>query len=108
MPTRTEDTIETENLKTNTAQLPRQYTPEDIIIDDNNAETSNTIFRVVVIAIDQSNYSHLALDWAMKNILRRESDLVKTNAIENYCELNFKFYLNYFNYSKKKKSKRLC
>ncbi|RHZ74816.1 hypothetical protein Glove_219g163 [Diversispora epigaea] len=53
----------------------QQNTPEDTILATNHDADSNTT-RVVVIAIDQSNYSHFAFDWAVKNFLRKESDLV--------------------------------
>ncbi|CAG8528474.1 10562_t:CDS:2, partial [Diversispora eburnea] len=50
---------------------------EDAILETNHdADSPNTVTRVVVIAIDQSNYSHYAFDWAVKNFLRKESDLV--------------------------------
>ncbi|CAG8490863.1 4295_t:CDS:2 [Diversispora eburnea] len=52
-----------------------QRTPEDTVLATNHdADSPNT--RVVVIAIDQSNYSHFAFDWAVKNFLGKESDLV--------------------------------
>ncbi|CAG8518005.1 9819_t:CDS:2 [Diversispora eburnea] len=56
----------------------QQYTTEDTILTTNHdADSPNTnITRVVVIAIDQSNYSQFAFDWAVKNFLRKESDLV--------------------------------
>lgn len=75
-PTPMETPTETTETDTVSAtQTTQQYVPEDIVAD-HDAETPNKdISRVVVIAIDQSNYSHLAFDWAVKNILR-ESDLV--------------------------------
>lgn len=55
-----------------------QYTTEDTVLtSDHDAVSLNKLTRVVVIAIDQSNFSHYAFDWAVKNFLRRETDLVK-------------------------------
>ncbi|CAG8513869.1 7085_t:CDS:2 [Diversispora eburnea] len=56
----------------------QQYAPEDtILVTNHDADSPNTgVTRVVVIAIDQSKYSQFAFDWAVKNFLRKESDLV--------------------------------
>ncbi|RHZ73798.1 hypothetical protein Glove_229g16 [Diversispora epigaea] len=50
---------------------------EDTILATNHDEDSpNTVVNlVVVIVIDQSDYSHFAFDWAVKNFLRKETDL---------------------------------
>ncbi|KAG9300483.1 hypothetical protein G9A89_010109 [Geosiphon pyriformis] len=39
-------------------------------------DTLNPITRVVLIALDHSDYSKNAFEWAVKNFLRKESDLV--------------------------------
>ncbi|RHZ53501.1 hypothetical protein Glove_441g79 [Diversispora epigaea] len=65
-------------MSSSTETQEQQYKPEDTVLTTNHdADSPNTaITRVVVIAIDQSNYSHFAFDWALKNFLRKESDLV--------------------------------
>ncbi|RHZ43526.1 hypothetical protein Glove_1033g25 [Diversispora epigaea] len=65
-------------MSSSTEAQQQQYKPEDTVLTtDHDANAPNTaITRVVVIAIDQSNYSHFAFDWALKNFLRKESDLV--------------------------------
>jgi hypothetical protein len=56
----------------------QEYTADDTILTSNHdADSPNTtVNRVVVIAIDQSNCSRFAFDWAVKNFFRKESDLV--------------------------------
>ncbi|RHZ87553.1 hypothetical protein Glove_33g11 [Diversispora epigaea] len=49
---------------------------KDTILATNHDEDSNTVVnRVVIIVIDPSDYSHFAFDWAVKNFLRKETDL---------------------------------
>ncbi|CAG8580263.1 5171_t:CDS:2 [Acaulospora morrowiae] len=51
--------------------------PEDTTLTSSeDAESQHALTRVVVLAIDQSEYSHHAFEWAVKNFLRKESDLV--------------------------------
>ncbi|CAG8665571.1 7072_t:CDS:2 [Ambispora leptoticha] len=48
---------------------------DQILTSDQDAKHSQ-ISRVFVIAIDHSSHSQYAFDWAVKNILRKETDLV--------------------------------
>jgi nucleotide-binding universal stress UspA family protein len=57
-------------------QQPQQQPHDTILTSTQDAEAQSPITRVVVIALDQSNHSQQAFDWALKNFLRKESDLV--------------------------------
>lgn len=63
-----------------TAQTQQTDNPEDTVLTTTqDAEAQSPITRVVAIAIDQSPHSQQAFDWALKNFLRKDSDLVKIN-----------------------------
>ncbi|RIB22039.1 hypothetical protein C2G38_1035968 [Gigaspora rosea] len=49
---------------------------DTVLTSTQDEESKTPISRVVVIAIDQSEYSQKAFDWAVKNFLRKDSDLV--------------------------------
>ncbi|CAG8691185.1 10386_t:CDS:2, partial [Dentiscutata erythropus] len=49
---------------------------DTILTSAQDAESQTPISRVIVIAIDQSEHSQHAFDWAIKNFLRKDSDLV--------------------------------
>ncbi|CAG8816248.1 13927_t:CDS:2, partial [Dentiscutata erythropus] len=51
-------------------------TTDTVITSAQDAELQTQVSRVVVIAIDQSEHSQNAFDWAVKNFLRKDSDLV--------------------------------
>ncbi|CAG8614630.1 5040_t:CDS:2, partial [Dentiscutata heterogama] len=51
-------------------------TADTVLTSAQDAESQNPISRVVVIAIDQSEHSQNAFDWAIKNFLRKDGDLV--------------------------------
>ncbi|RHZ52455.1 hypothetical protein Glove_461g46 [Diversispora epigaea] len=72
-------------------------TTDIILINDELPNKDDT--RVVVIAIDQSDYSRHVVDWAIANFLRRESDLaVLINVCEISSELSL-FAASYMNFS---------
>ncbi|CAG8550765.1 12472_t:CDS:2 [Ambispora gerdemannii] len=51
-------------------------THDQILTNDQDAQLQSPITRVIVIAIDHSSHSQYAFDWATKNLLRKETDLV--------------------------------
>ncbi|CAB5370170.1 unnamed protein product [Rhizophagus irregularis] len=60
-----------------TAQTQQTDKTEDTVLTTTqDAEAQSPITRVVIMAIDQSPHSQQAFDWALKNFLRKESDLV--------------------------------
>ncbi|RHZ53897.1 hypothetical protein Glove_433g15 [Diversispora epigaea] len=63
---------------TTLTETKQRYTIPEDITSNQDAKTSNetNIARVIVIAIDQSNYSRNAFEWAKKNFLRSKTDLV--------------------------------
>ncbi|CAG8834267.1 26389_t:CDS:2, partial [Racocetra persica] len=62
--------------ETTTTQEQASVTADMVLTSDQDAESQTPITRVIVIAIDQSEHSQHAFDWAVKNFLRKESDLV--------------------------------
>jgi hypothetical protein len=74
MSTTTAQTQPTQTQPTQTQ--PTQTTEDTVLTTTQDAEAQSPITRVVVIAIDQSQHSQKAFDWALKNFLRKESDLV--------------------------------
>ncbi|CAG8746086.1 8280_t:CDS:2, partial [Cetraspora pellucida] len=61
---------------TMTQEQASSITTDTVLTSTQDAESQNPITRVVVIAIDQSEHSQYAFDWAVKNFIRKDSDLV--------------------------------
>ncbi|CAG8643559.1 1775_t:CDS:2, partial [Cetraspora pellucida] len=61
---------------TMTQEQASSITTDTVLTSAQDAESQNAITRVVVIAIDQSEHSQYAFDWAVKNFIRKDSDLV--------------------------------
>ncbi|CAG8617803.1 23986_t:CDS:2 [Dentiscutata erythropus] len=59
-----------------TQEQASSVTADTVLTSTQDAESQTPISRVVVIAIDQSEHSQNAFDWAIKNFLRKDSDLV--------------------------------
>ncbi|RIA99104.1 hypothetical protein C1645_747966 [Glomus cerebriforme] len=71
------ETTETTQTQTQTpVPAPASPSADTVLIASHDAESQSQITRVVVISIDQSPHSQQAFDWAAKNLLRKESDLV--------------------------------
>ncbi|CAG8603098.1 1690_t:CDS:2, partial [Diversispora eburnea] len=68
---------------------------EDLILTNDDKDFT----RIVVIAIDQSDYSRYAFDWAVNNFLRRESDLVVLVNVRQIPSEPGPFAAGYLNFS---------
>ncbi|RIB25694.1 hypothetical protein C2G38_2241248 [Gigaspora rosea] len=61
---------------TMTPEQASSVNTDTILTNAQDAESQSPLTRVIVIAIDQSEHSMHAFDWAIKNFLRKDSDLV--------------------------------
>ncbi|CAG8521800.1 13424_t:CDS:2 [Ambispora leptoticha] len=77
--TTSDPATETTQKESNSSALKRHDTEiaahDHIPTSDQNAQSQSQITRVIVIAIDHSSHSQYAFDWAVKNLLRKETDL---------------------------------
>ena len=59
-----------------TSTQTTHHTNDTVLTTDQDAESGSPTTRTVVIALDHSSYSQKAFNWALTNILKKETDLV--------------------------------